>query len=341
MKNIPTINNLGSMTRSMANRTLKALATGLLLVAVGSASAQAYPDKSKVIRLVVPTGPGSALDLLARTHSKAISETSGLNVIVDNKPGAESVLGVQTVMSSPADGYTLLLLSSSMVALNPVMIPKLPYDPLKDLTPISTISKAGLVMSMGAGTNFKTTREFVAAAKANPGKYTCATASSTLRMACEYLQASAGIKLLIVPYKTTAAAMLALASGEADVIFADAGSMLPHWKTGRMRGMMSTTTERMPTTPQLPTSREEGLPDFLMGAWYAFYFAAGTPPAAVQSMRDILSKAGETQVVKEALSSFGHEPLRMGGNDIVTMTRHEIETWKNLIRTNNIKISAD
>lgn len=341
MNQTTPFSNLRRLSRWTMAQPLRALATGLVLLTAGTASAQGYPDKSKVIKIVVPTGPGSALDLLARTHSKAMSESAGLNVIVDNKPGAESVLGIQTVLSSPADGYTMLLLSSSMVTLNPVMIPKLPYDPLKDLVPISTISKAGLVMSLGSGVSFKTTREFIAAAKAAPGKYTCATASTTLRMACEFLQASAGIKLLIVPYKTTAAAMLALASGEADVLFADAGSMIPHWKTGRVRGVMSTTAERMAGLPQLPTSREEGMPDFLMSAWYAFYFPAGTAPAVVHSMRDILSKAGESQTVKDALHAFVHEPLRLSGSEITAMTRAEIDTWRTLVRTNNIKIVND
>lgn len=341
MKNTGILEKARRAVRRIPMQPLLALAAGLMLVAAGTASAQSYPDKGKSFRIIVPTGPGSALDLLARTHSKAMSDVSGLNVIVDNKPGAESVLGVQAALSAPADGYTMLLLSSSMVTLNPVMIPKLPYDPLKDLQPISTISKAGLVMSFGSATPFKTAREFVEAAKANPGKYTCATASTTLRMACEFLQASAGIKLLIVPYKTTAAAMLALMSGEADVMFADAGTFIPQWKTGRMRGAMATTAERLPGLPQLPTSREEGMPEFLMSAWYAFYFSAATPPAMAQAMREVLSKASEDQSVKNALSGFVHEPLRMSGNDITEMTRREIATWTNLIRTNHIKINMD
>src|SRR5690606_10767024 len=137
--------------------------------------------------------------------------------------------------NAPADGYTMTLLSSSMLTLNPIMIPKLSYAPLTDLDPIATISTAGLVMNMGVSTTFKSLQEFIADAKVNPGKYTCATTSTTLRMACEFLQASAGIKLLLVPYKTTAEAMSGVAAGDVDIIFVDAGSALGMWQAGRVR----------------------------------------------------------------------------------------------------------
>jgi tripartite-type tricarboxylate transporter receptor subunit TctC len=207
--------------------------------------------------------------------------------------------------------------------------------------PLVTTSKAGLVMSLGTSTTFKSLKEFVEAARANPGKYSCATSSSTLRMACEFLQASAGIKLLIVPYKTTAAAFVATASGEVDAIFVDAGSAIPSWQTGRVRPLVVTTPERLPALPQVPTTREQGLPDFLMGAWYAIYFKAGTPPAAAAAMRDVLRKAGARPTVKEALKTFVHEPLDLAGDDITAMNRREIEAWKKLARDHNIKTTAD
>ena len=128
----------------------------------GGVSAQGYPDKSRVVRIIVPTGPASAIDLLARTYQSAVADTTGLNVIVDNRPGAEGVIGVGAFLASPADGYTMLVVSSSMLTLNPVMIPNLPYDPLKDFVPLAGISKAGLVMNLGTSTTFKTARELIA-----------------------------------------------------------------------------------------------------------------------------------------------------------------------------------
>lgn len=310
-----------------------------LILMVGTASAQGYPDRGRPIKIIVPTGPGSAIDSLARAYGKAMTDVAGVNVIVDNRAGAEGVIGMQAFLASPADGYTMLVVSSSLVALNPVMIPNLPYDPLKDLVPLTTISKAGLVMNLGAGTPFKSAREFITAARANPGKYTCASSTSTLRMGCEFLQVSAGIKLLLVPYKTTAAAMLALASGEVDVLFVDAGSSIAQWQTGRVRGVAVTTPQRLPSLPQLPTTREEGVPEFLMSAWYACYFPKGTPPAIVTKMQEILRGVAKRREVRETLNTFVHEPLMLVGDEVTVMNRREIAGWSKLVRDHGINLA--
>jgi tripartite-type tricarboxylate transporter receptor subunit TctC len=301
--------------------------------------AQNYPDKSRPIKIIVPTGAGSALDLLARTYGKAISDVTGNSVIIDNKPGAENVLGVQAFLSTPIDGYTMLLLSSSALTLNPIMIPNLPYDPLKDLLPLTSISKAGLVMNLGVSTTFKDAREFINAAKANPGKYTCVSSTTSLRMACEFLQSSAGIKLLIVPYRTTAAGMLAVASGEADIVFVDAGSAIGQWQTGRVRGIAVTTQNRLAALPNLPTMPEQGVPDFLMSAWYALYFRSGTSPTIADSMRQILDSVAKRKEVQDALAKFVHEPMNLKGSDLTNMNRREIAGWSALVREHNIKLT--
>src|SRR5205823_3490155 len=196
-------------------RRLKTLLACLVFAATSThGMADTYPDKAKLIKVIVPAGVASIADLLARALGKAITDETGLNVVVDNKPGAENVIGVQALVSSPPDGYTFLVNSNSSQSLNAVMIPDLKYDPLKDMQPVATLGTIGLAMNLGSGIPFNSAREFVEAAKKNPGKYTCASATTTQRMACELFQARAGIKLLIVPYKATAAAVTALASGE-------------------------------------------------------------------------------------------------------------------------------
>jgi tripartite-type tricarboxylate transporter receptor subunit TctC len=310
-----------------------------LACTAGVASAQTYPDKSRPIRVTVPTGPASAVDLLARAYAKAITDVSGVSVVVENKAGAEGVPGVQAFLQAPADGYNMLVVSSSLMSLNPVMIPKLAYDPLKDLVPVQGISQAGLIMNLGTSTTFKSAREFVASAKANPGKHTCASATTTTRMACEYLQAAAGIKLLNVPYKTTAAAMLAVASGEADTIFVDAGSSIAQWQTGRVRGVAVTSPDRLSTLAKLPTMREEGVTDFNMSAWYAAYVRADTPPNIISAMRGILREVAKRPEIAETLTKYSMDPLPMVGDDLTTMNRREIERWSKLVRDNNIKLA--
>lgn len=315
---------------------LKGLMFAALALAT-AAQAQTYPDKGRPIRIIVPSGAASVVDLLARAYAKALTDTSGLNVVVENKPGAELVIGVQAFMASAPDGYTLMLTSSSSQTLNPVMIPNLPYDPLKDMVPVTGVSKGGLVMNMGASTSFKTAREFVAAARAHPGKYTCASASTTTRLACELLQATAGIKLLNVPYKATAAAVTAVSGGEADVIFVDAGSARAQWQSGRLRGVAVTQTTRMSTLPLLPTLREEGLQDFDLTAWYAAYVPLRTPPDTVATLRDAFRKAAATKAIAETLSNFSMEPLDLVGDDLTALNRSEIEMWTRIVRAQSIR----
>ena len=315
----------------------------VLLVLCASASrpalAEDYPEKGRPIRIIVPSGAGSALDLVARSYAKALSESMGLSVFVDNKPGADGTIGIQAFLSTPPDGYTILMLSSSWSVLAPIINPKLPYSPLRDFVPLITTSRAGIVMSMSSNSPYKSVSEFVTAARANPEKFTCATASPTLRLACEHLQASAGIKLLLVPYKTTAAANLAVASGETDVIFADAGSFITLWQVGRLKGTAFATQERSASFPDIPTMREEGLPDFEMNAWYGYYFRTGTPAPIAETMRGLLRKASATQSVKDALKTFVHEQMNLSGDEITALTRSETERWSRLVRERNIKFS--
>lgn len=328
----------GSSFKRRMRQTLTAVVgSACILVSGGVVAAENYPDTSRPFKFIVPTGAGSALDLLARAYSQALANVADINAVVENRPGAEAVIGVRQFLSEPANGYTLTLLSSSMVALAPIMSPNLPYEPLTDLQPLTTISTAGVVMNLGTSTTFATLREFLADAKKHPNKYTCATTSQTLRMACEYLQASAGIELLNVPYKTTAEAMAAVASGTVDVIFVDAGSSQVMWNSGRMRAVGVATEQRLTALPDLPTMEEEGLSDFFMTAWYATYFKAGTPEPIVKKMQEIMKKAAEDPIVVAALKTFVHEPLVLVGEDVREKNRKEIELWKGIVEKNNLE----
>jgi tripartite-type tricarboxylate transporter receptor subunit TctC len=308
-----------------------------LAFAAATAQAQTYPDSSKVVRIIVASGVASASDLLARTYAKAITEVSGLNVIVDNKPGAETVIGVQALLASPPDGYTMMLVSSSTVTLNVIMLPNLPYDPFKDLVPLTGVAKAQLAMNLGAKTTFKTARDFIAAAKANPGKYTCASATTTTRLACELLQTTAGIEMLLVPYKATAAGVMALASGEADVMFADPSSVSSQWQTGRVRPVAVTGAARLPSLPNIPTLREQGVPEYELSAWFATYFPAGTPPQIAAAMREILRKASKTKLMADSLNTFAMESLELAGEQLTYMNRREVDMWTKVLKQANTK----
>lgn len=316
-------------------RLLKLLILGLTF-AFGNAGAQSYPDKSKPIKIVLPQTPGSASDVQARAFAKAITDTSGLTVVVDYKPGAESVIGVQAVLNSPADGYTILMVSSSTPVLNPIMIPNLRYDPVRDFVPLVGISKVALAMNLGPSTNFKTASEFIAAAKANPGKYTFGSSTATTRLAGELLQSVAGIKLLNVPYKGTAASATALAAGEVDLMIVDPSSINMHWQSGRVRPVAVTSSSRLKAFPNIPTLKEEALPDYEVTAWYGTYFARGTPPEITRAMRDILRKAVQHPGMLETLAKVGMEPLELTGDDITSLIRKEVDMWTKVVKAANI-----
>lgn len=318
---------------------LRLLLACLLTVTSHAALAQAYPDKSKPIKIIVPFGAGGGTDLMARAVGKAMTEVGGLNTLVDNKPGAETVIGSQAFLASPPDGYTMLFTSSSGITLAPVTIPNLPYDPVKDFVPLVGIGKTPFLMVLGPSTPFKSGREFIAAAKANPGKYSCGSASASTRMACELLQSSAGIKLLLVPYKSAGAATTAVAAGEADTYIADLGSVKALLSAGRVRAIAQTGTTRTPTMAQLPTLREEGAGDYNMAAWFAAYLPAKTPPEVAAALREVLNKAIKTKGVTDMLTASSIEPMDLSGAELTNYARTEIDMWNKLIRTNNIKLN--
>jgi tripartite-type tricarboxylate transporter receptor subunit TctC len=322
----------------LERRVVQCLRLFVIALAMSScaAMAQGYPDKSKPVRIILPQGPGSASDVVTRAFAKAVTEVSGLNVVIDYKPGAETVIGVQALLSAPADGYTLLLVSSSTPVLNPIMIANLPYDALRDFVPLIGISKVMLTFNLGPSTPFKTVGEFVAAAKADPGKYTFASSTTTTRLAGELLQSLAGIRLLNVPYKATAAGATALASGEVDLMIVDASSVRPFWDSGRVRALAVSGATRSTTLPNLPTVREQGVADYDVTAWFATYFAARTPPENVATMREILRKAAKSPGFLEALGRANMDPLDLVGDEISALTRREIDMWTKVVRAANL-----
>ena len=303
-----------------------------LWFAAGAAAAQGYPDKSKTLKMILPQGTGSTSDVLARALAKGISDVSGLNVVIEYKPGAETVIGVQSLLASPPDGYSLLMVSSSTPVLNVVLIPNLAYDPFRDFVPLIGVSKTMLALNLGPSTPFKTVREFIAAAKAQPGKYTYASATTAQRLAGELLLAQAGIQLLNVPYKTTAQAATALAGGEVDMHMVDAATMRPLWQSGRVRALAASGPTRMLAMPELPTLREEGLPDYDFTAWFATYFARGTPPEMAERMREILRRAVKSPTVQETLATVGMEPWDASGDEITQRARKEVALWTEIVK---------
>ncbi|KDD42483.1 tripartite tricarboxylate transporter substrate binding protein [Bordetella bronchiseptica] len=328
------------MNRTLRSRAFVRCALGAMLALLPpwAAAAQDYPDKARPVRIIVPSGAGSIVDLLARAQAKAMSEVAGINVVVENKPGAETIIGVQALMAAPPDGYTMLVTSSSSQSINPVMLPNLPYNPLEDYVPLEAISTSPLYMNLGASTRFGSAGDFIAAARANPGKYTCASATTATRLACAQLEGTTGIEMLNVPYRTSASALTAVASGEADVFFIDIGSARAFWQAGKMRPVAVTSSARAKALPQVPTLREQGAANYEFVAWFAAYFPARTLPQTVAKMREILQAAYGTPGFVEALATYGHEPLQLAGADLLELNRKEIAKWSTLVKEGGIQV---
>jgi tripartite-type tricarboxylate transporter receptor subunit TctC len=304
-----------------------------LALGLGSAVAQPYADKGLPFKIVVPFGPGSSSDVIARALGKAITEVSGLPVIVENKPGADTVIGIQSVLNAPADGNTLLMVSSSTTVLNPLMVPNQPFDMLRDFVPLVAIAKNHPAFNVGPSTQFKSVREFVAAAKAQPGKYTYGSATTTSLLAGQLLEVRTGIDMLNVPYKTTVAAVTALAAGEVDLVLVDISNVKAFLESGRVRTLAVGAPARLGGLPNVPTMIEEGIADYQITSWFGTYFAARTSPEKVGAMRDILRKAVKSQAYIDALTKVNLEPFDLVGEDITKLTKAEIEMWGKILRT--------
>ena len=304
----------------------------ILLAITSSALAETYPDKSKTFKIIVPFGPGSGTDLLARALARGMSEVAGLKAFVENKPGAESVIGMVAGKNSPPDGYTIVVANNSTQVLNPLMLPQLQYDPVADFIPLVGIVKYSMVMNAGPTLPFKSVRELIDAARSNPGKYTFASATTSTRAAMEVFERQAGIKLLQVPYKSMADATTALVGGQVQLLMNDVATALPYYKGGQLRPLATTGSTRNPALPNVPTLREEGVADYEMTIWVATYFPAKTPPEVVATARDILSKAAKTQTVVDAMAIAKFEPLQLTGDQLTALQRTESDKWGKVLR---------
>ena len=304
-----------------------------ILLAVSTLTySQAYPDKSRPIRIVVPFGAGSGLDLIARAYAQAMVEQAGVKAIVDNKPGAEAVIGVEFVKHAPADGYTVLFGNISTHVLNVYMLPTLPYDPVADFIPVTGAFSVSLVLNAGPSTNFHSVKELVDAARSAPGKLTFGSGTTSTRLAVEMLEYLANIQLLSVPYKAQAQATAGLAGGQVDLLVTDVATALPHYQSGRLRPLGTTGQSRLAALPNVPTIREQGITGYEFSAWSAMFVPAGTPPEVVDKLRVMLRNAAHSKYVAEALATNSSEPLDMNTAELSALLRNDLDRWGKLLR---------
>jgi tripartite-type tricarboxylate transporter receptor subunit TctC len=305
-------------------------------VLAGTALAQPYPNKP--IRAVVPFAAGSATDQVARAFAEKMSATLGQQIVVDNKPGANGMLGADSVAKSPADGYTILVGTNSTNAALKFLMKKLPYDQDTAFAPVGYIGAVPLMIAVNNDVPAKSLKDFVEHAKARPGQVSFAYASTSQQVSSEMFANAAKIAMNPIPYKSGPAAMTDLIAGQVNMFSADFAVTVPQHKAGKIRGLAVTSTKRAAAVPELPTVNEAlGINDYELIAYFAVFAPAGTPPEAIGKLNAAINAAANAKDVQEKFQAIGFsvEP----GTPEALAARNKAETlkWEKAIREAKIE----
>lgn len=316
--------------------TLLAAAAATTLLASGTALAQAWP--AKPIRAVVPFAAGSATDQIGRAFAEKMAATLGQPVVVDNKPGANGMLGADIVAKAPNDGYTILIGTNSTNAALKFLMKKLPYDQDTAFTPVGYIGSVPLMVAVNNDVPAKTLKEFIDLARAKPGTVSAAYASTSQQVSAAMLASMAGVEFNPVPYKSGPAAMTDLIGGQVNMFSADFAVTVPQHKAGKIRGLAVTSTKRAAAVPELPTVNEAlGLKDYELIAYFAVFAPAGTPADIVNKLNAAINAAANSKDVQDkfAPNGFSVEP----GTPDALAQRNKAETakWAKAIREAKIE----
>jgi len=300
-------------------------------LAAQSDSAKSYPTKP--IRFIVPFAPGAGTDTTARTIAQKLSEAWNQQVVVDNRTGAAGAIGVDLTAKAIPDGYTICLISASH-SVNSAVNPKLPYDLLKDLAAISQASSLFYVVYHNPSVPVKSIKELVAYAKANPGKLNFGSSGTggLQHFAGEMFNYMAGIKLIHVPYKGTAAVIPAMLAGDVQVGFGTLFGVRPHLPTGRLRALAVTTGKRTPAAPELPTVAEAGVPGYEVDQWYGVLTSAKVPAPIVRKLNAAINEALKSPDVVKRFSADGSTPTGSTPEQFSAHIRSEIAKWRKLVK---------
>ncbi len=306
---------------------------------VGQALAQ-VPYPTKPVRLLVPFPAGGATDIFARALSQKLPDKLGAQVVVENRPGAGGSLGSDLASKAPADGYTLLLATTSTHTIGPAFNPRLPYDAVRDFTPIVHVGNAPSIMLVPNNSPAKTVQEWIAYARANPGRLNYASSGNgtIVQLTAELFKAQAGLFVVHIPYKGTALAIPDLVSGKLDVLFDSLPSGIPHVRDGRLRALGVTTAKRTPLAPDLPAIAEV-LPGYESNTWFGLYGPRGLPADIVAKVNAAVNQTLMDPEVKDKLFRLGIEPVGGTPATFSAMLAQESAKWRQIIVER--KITAD
>ncbi len=311
---------------------------GLFLFPVfgpGWAMAQTYP--SKPIRWIVPFQPGGTTDIIARLVGQKLSEAWGQQVVIDNRPGASAMIGTDLGAKAAPDGYTLMFAYNGNMTMNPNLFRKLPYDPIKDFTPVSLIVATPMILVVHPSVSAKTLQEFIALAKAQSGKFNLAVGGGVGQLSGELFKSMAKVDLFNVPYKGNAPSLAAVLAGEASVMFETTNAALPHVKAGKLRALAVTSAKRSSVLPDVP-SIGEVVPGYDVSVWFGVSVPAGTPKDIVNKISTEIARIVKAPDTRERFAAQGLEVVGSTPEHLAAIIKPELDTWARVVKEANIPV---
>ena len=325
-----------SVHRSKGIASLLAI-IALLSAPVSQPARAAYPER--IVRIVVPFAPGGGTDVIARALAQEMAKDLGASIIIENKPGAGTIIGTQAVATSEPDGYTLLM-GTFANAVNPSLNPKLPYDAHKDFAPVSLIARSFNIVVVNPKSPLQSIADLIAAAKAEPDKMSYGTfgTGTSAHLAGELFKSMAKVDMTAVPYKGAAPAITDVIGGQIQVVFTTVASAASLIEGGQLRALAVTSAQRSPAFPQLPTVSEAGVPGYAAEAWYGLFAPARTPPEIIERLNQSVAKAVQSDAFRRLSVNEGLVMAAGPPEDLGRYFLGEEERWRKVIRDAGIKI---
>ncbi|MEZ2410140.1 tripartite-type tricarboxylate transporter receptor subunit TctC [Bosea sp. OAE752] len=320
----------------MRTSILRMIAAGALAIGLtGTASAQEFPSRS--LKFVVPFAAGSATDAVARILGEHVSKNLGKPVVIENLAGASGVIAAQNVARAEPDGHTVLITTNTTHGANQSLLKHVPYDAINSFEAVGKLGTITLALATNPAVPAKTVQEFVAYAKANPGKLTFGAGSSSSRIAGEMLKSLAGLDITYVPYRSNPQAITDLLGGQINIVFADISTTLPQIKAGAVNGLAVSTARRSVLAPDLPTMAEGGVKGYDLAAWFAAFVPARTPRSTVDKLNQALTAAVNDPATKERLLAAGVEPETSTPDELKAFVGTEIAKWAEIVKAAGIQ----